>query len=135
MTRIALPALLIAAAVLAACAADPSPSARQPSPALMIAEGTVTQINPTHGNLYTSIAPDRYESLGLEPGDRIHVAFDDTALTMEVGRDYTDVPTGTPLAVLHREGLTFAIRDGDFSDTYNIALGAPFTISAAPAGE
>lgn len=58
------------------------------------------------------------------------MAFGDTVLTMAVGRTYTDVPSGELVAVLHREGLTFAVCDGNFSDTYGIDVGASFIISA-----
>jgi S-adenosylmethionine hydrolase len=68
-------------------------------------------------------------------GARIDVAFDDRELTLVIGRDYADVPSGTPLAVLHREGLTFAVRDGNFSRTYGIAVGDTITISLAGPGE
>ncbi len=88
-----------------------------------------------YGNVYTSIAPDRYEPLGLQPGRWVRVQFADQALTMVVAQTYTDVPAGTPLAVLHREGLTFAIRDGNFSQTHGINAGDPFTLLAAPAAE
>ncbi len=124
-------AIAIAAAMLVSCA-QPLQSAREPSSSAAVQppsiEGTVTQIGSSHGNAYTNIRPDRYESLGLVAGRRIRVAFSDTQLTLVIGRDYTDVPSGVPLAVLHREGLTFAVRDGDFSSTYGIAAGAPFTI-------
>lgn len=131
MIRIISTAVLITAvALLVSCAAHPSPSTAVDSTGPRIAEGTIVQISSGHGNAYTSIGPDQYEPLGLEPGRRIHVAFGDTAMTLVLGRTYTDVPSGTPLAVLHREGLTFAICDGNFSATYGIAIGTPFVIAA-----
>ncbi len=127
MTRTALPVLLVAAALLVACAANEE----QPA-GTMIAKGTVTGLSDTHGNVYTSIRPDQYDTLGLKPGNHVHVAFADAALTLVIGLDYTDVPAGQPLAVLHREGLTFAIRNGNFSATHGIAVGTTFTLSTAP---
>lgn len=126
------PAMVTAAVLLVGCAAEPRQSGPHHSPGHQIAEGTVTGIGSEFGNVYTSIAPDQYEALGLEPGMQIHVAFDHAALTLPVGRAYADVPVGAPLAVLHREGLTFAIRDADFNTTYDIAPGARFTISSVP---
>lgn len=129
-------AITIAAAVFVSCAANPPTPTAEPhqagarqAPVRRIADGVVTQVSSGHGNAYTSIGPEQYGPLGLEPGSRIHVAFADTAVTLPVGRAYADVPSGTPLAVLHREGLTFAIRDGDFSAAYGIAAGSAFRIS------
>ena len=147
MIRLPLPAIAIAAVFLVSCAAkQPPPAAVQPPPAgsqpsalarqstaVKIADGAVTQISSGHGNAYTSIGPDQYVVLGLEPGSLIHVAFADTAVTLVVGRDYAEVPTGTPLAVLHREGLTFAVRDGNFSTAFGVGVGALFCISTVPA--
>lgn len=132
MMRIAIPLIAIVA-LLASCASEPSRSTTQAAAGRKIADGEVTRVNRAHGNLYTNIAPDQYEALGLNPGETIHVVFDDTAVTTPLGRDYSDVPVGSPVAVLHREGLTFAIRDGDFSTTYGIGAGARFTISSVPA--
>lgn len=142
MTRFAVTALATTlAALLASCTQQPQPgqqqqqqSTQQPSTAAAqsrVVEGTVTQLSSTHGNAYTSIRPAEYESHGLVAGRRIRVDFGDTELTLPIGRDYTDVPTGTPLAVLHREGLTFAIRDGNFSRTYGIDVGDTFRLSPA----
>ena len=139
MMRNALPAIAIVAAVLISCAAKQPQPATQPygsaprqSPALKIADGVVTQLSSEHGNAYTSISPDQYEALGLEPGAWVHVAFADTAITLPVGQTYSDVPSGTPLAVLHREGLTFAVRDGNFSAAYGIGVGSQFCLSNVP---
>ena len=127
-------AMLILTALLAGCTAEPGQVARhQPGDDTALAQGTVVQIGRDHGNLYTSIRPDRYPALSVAAGDTVTVAFDHTEVTMRVGRDYTDVPPGEPVAVLHREGLTFAIRDGDFSDAHGVAAGDRFTLRAADA--
>jgi S-adenosylmethionine hydrolase len=128
----------LAAAMLVSCAQRPQAAPQQSPSAVVqprVIEGTVTRLSSSHGNVYTSIRPDQYESLGLVAGRRIHIAFGDTELALVIGRDYTDVSSGTPLAVLHREGLTFAIRDGNFSRTYGIAVGQTFRISLAGHGE
>ena len=125
-------ALVLLTTLLAACAAEPGQTARpQPSDDNVLAQGTVVQIGSEHGNLYTTIRPDQYPALGLAAGDEVTVAFHHTDVTMRVGGDYTDVPAGQPVAVLHREGLTFAIRDGDFSDTHGVVAGDRFTLSNA----
>jgi len=127
--RVILPLLCLAALLPAGCASPASSSNATTETGRPLASAAVTGVNPTHGNVYTTIAPDRYEPLGLTPGMRLHVVFSDAAIVMSVGRTYTDVPTGDPVAVLHREGLTFAIRDGDFAETYGIAIGDRFTIA------
>lgn len=132
--RIALPALMALAALTLSSCAPHRQSTQEPAPpagGALIAEGTVTALSTTHGNAYTSIKPDQYEPLNLQAGDLLHVTFADAAITMVVAQDYTDVPVGTPMAVLHREGLTFAIRDGNFSTTYGVGLGSCFIIRTA----
>ncbi len=123
------------AAVAAACVSCTAPPAARPLPAPTPppAEGTIIHISSGHGNAYTTLGPDQYEPLGLKPGTQIRVTFGETTLTLPVERTYTDVPSGTPLAVLHREGLTFAICDGNFSATYAIAVGTPFILRRCPA--
>jgi S-adenosylmethionine hydrolase len=136
MTRIAVTVVVATlVAPLASCTQQSrSPEQQPPSAAVQARpiEGTVTQLSSNHGNVYTSIRPADYESLGLAAGKRVRVTFGDAdAMTLVIGRDYADVPSGSPLAVLHREGLTFAIRDGNFSRTYGIDVGDTFRLSPA----
>lgn len=131
MVRINVIAAIAAMALLASCATLRMKSTA-PSPGRRIASGAVTHLSSAHGNAYTSIHPDQYEALGLEPGKTIRVAFDHAALTLVIGRTYTDAPSGEPLAVLHREGFTFAIRDGNFSATHGIKVGAQFSLWNIP---
>lgn len=95
-----------------------------------LASGTVVELHPTHGNAYTSIRPDQYETLGLVAGRSIDVQVGQKALKMPVAMTYTDVPPGATVAVLHREGLTLAIRDGNFSETYGVKVGDSLAIYA-----
>ena len=120
-------AALATVALLISCAAPAGRSA----PAA-VTSGVVTGISDNHGNVYTSVAPDSYERLGLTPGRLVRVAWGDSSVEMPVGEDYASVPTGEPVAVLHREGLTFAIRDGDFSDTHGLIPGTAFDLMAVP---
>jgi S-adenosylmethionine hydrolase len=130
MIRIIMAAIALTGALaLVSCAS----LTRTQSQVRPITQGSVTGLSAGHGNAYTSIAPDQYEALGLVAGRRIRVVFKDTELTMEVGQDYTDVPSGAPVAVLHREGLTFAIRDGNFSQTHDVGVGDTFRIYSAAA--
>lgn len=94
-----------------------------------IATGTVTAIDPRHGNVYTTIKPADYERLGLQPGQvvRLNLA-DKPPIELTIVRTYTDVEVGQPAAVLHREGLTFAIRDGRFADAHGVAKDTPFVL-------
>ncbi len=79
--------------------------------------------------------PDQYELLGLVAGDHIRVIFTDLELTLVIGREYSDVPSSTPLAVLRRAGLSFAVCDENSSRTYGIAVGDRFRIVQAGPGE
>lgn len=135
---LAVAVIAVAVAVLVSCAQQPRGAGRRVSLAAVEVrrfEGTITQVDGVHGNVYTSIGADQYEALGLVQGRRVRVEFADRQLTLVLGRDYTDVPRGTPVAVLHREGLTFALRDGDFTSTYGVAVGETFRISPVAPGE
>ena len=138
MARRLTPALA-ATALLASCAAPTdapaeraATAATRPAPAAAVTAGVVTGISDNHGNVYTSVSPDSYESLGLTPGRTVRLAWGDSSLEMPVGETYTAVPTGRPVAVLHREGLTFAVRDGDFAATHGLTPGTAFELLAAP---
>ena len=126
---------LAATAFVASCAAPADRAATpttRPTPAATVTTGVVTGISDNHGNVYTNIAPDAYEPLGLTPGRVVRVTWGDSSVEMPVGEGYTSVPTGEPVAVLHREGLTFAIRDGDFSATHGLSAGTAFELMAVP---
>ncbi len=118
---------ILAAGLFASCAASPPGTKTQG----VLAEGTITQISSGHGNAYTSLGPEQYDKLGLKPGGTLRVAFDHATMELPLGEDYTSVPTGMPLAVLHREGLTFAIRDGNFSQTHGVKIGDRFSLMAS----
>ncbi len=115
------------AALLSGCAheqiATPKPPAAQP-----VVSGVITQIG-GHGNAYTSVLSSSYERLGLKAGGQILLAFPDTTLTLLLGEGYTAVPSGEPVAVLHPEGLTLAVRDGEFASRFSVAAGDSFQLS------
>ena len=92
-------------------------------------EGAVTGVSDNFGNIYTDIKSDRYEELGLKAGGKIAVTFGDKSVTLTLGERYDDVKDGEPVAVLHREGLTFAIRNGSFAETHGLKRGDTFTVS------
>jgi S-adenosylmethionine hydrolase len=91
--------------------------------------GTIRGISSAHGNVYSSITPDQYAKLGLATGSQVRIDIGGHELALPVVRDYADVPVGAAMAVLHREGLTFAIRDGNFSREYGISEGMSFKFS------
>ena len=47
---------------------------------------------------------------------------------LRLGEGYTSVPSGEPVAVLHREGLTLALRDAEFAARFAVAAGDSFRI-------
>lgn len=130
--------LCLAAVGMTSCgtrpSSSPSPAGESPAATTRSGErptvrGTIKGISDTHGNAYTSIAPDQYAPLGLATAPRVRVAIGGHDLTLPVVKGYEDAPVGTAMAVLHREGLTLAIRDGNFSQTYGISAGMPFTLT------
>ena len=96
-----------------------------------LAAGTVTGIG-GHGNAYTSIASSQYEPLGISPGAAVRIVLADTAMAARLGLRYTDVAPGAVVAVLHPEGLTLAVRDGDFAAAFHVAVGDSFRVYALP---
>lgn len=102
------------------------------TPAQLTVSGVITQIG-GHGNAYTSIRSSSYDSLGLKAGGQILLAFPDTSFTLPLGEGYTAVPSGEPVAVLHPEGLTLAVRDGEFARRFSVAAGDSFQLSVTTA--
>ena len=66
---------------------------------------------------------------GLKAGAPILLSLPDTSFSMLLGEWYTAVPSSEPVAVLHPEGLTLAIRDGDFAARFSVAPGDSFRIA------
>ena len=121
--------LFTASIVVAQPATRPATApATQPAEAEVLAEGTVTGLHPTFGNCYTDIRPADYDRLGLEAGDTIVVAFGDEQIEMILADRYDDVDAGEPVAVLHRQSLTLAIRNGNFSKTHGLEPGMTFQL-------
>lgn len=136
MNRISALCLCIAAIGATSCGtpSSSSPDSKPPVAKKVIAEqkpisGTIKGVSDTHGNVYTTIAPDQYAAIGLVAGSQVRIEIGGHDLTLPVVKDYADVPVESGMAVLHREGLTLAIRDGKFSKTYGIAKGMPFKIT------
>lgn len=137
MSRIAI--IVISAAALFSISCGPTRSTPQGSLSAPIGTeqqattGTVEGISDTHGNVYLSISADQYQALGLVTGAQIRIVVGQHTLTLPVVENYGDVPSGDAMAVLHREGLTLAIRDGNFSTAHAVTKGMPFTLRVQPA--
>ncbi len=118
-------ALIVAALLWNGCGEEPSPSdLRVTEP---IVQGVITQIG-GHGNAYTSVLSSEYDELGFRAGTPVQLVLADTAFTLLLGEDYTSVPSGEPVAVLHREGLTLAVRDEEFVTRFAVAVGDTFRL-------
>ncbi len=124
-------ALPLPAAEAGQAEATTQPASRPTTQAGVLANGKATGISEHHGNVYTDIKADRYEELGLEPGDKIKLVWEENEVALTVGERYNSVPTGEAVAVLHREGLTFAIRDGNFTETHGLTKGTAFRLLSA----
>lgn len=120
------PIAALALALLSSCAHQQI--AIPKTPAHPLTSGVITGIG-GHGNAYTSIPSSSYDSLGLMAGVPILLALPDTSFSLLLGEGYTAVPSSEPVAVLHPEGLTLAIRDGEFATRFSIATGDSFRIS------
>ncbi|MEM6315824.1 MAG: SAM hydroxide adenosyltransferase [Planctomycetota bacterium] len=123
--RLVTAGIVVLSLLLAGCSGK---AATSPSNVNMTVTGKVTGISSEYGNAYTSIGPDRYDELNLSAGETVLIAFADEPLRLTLGTDYADVDPGELVAVLHAEGLTLAIRDGNFTQTHGIAVGDTFTL-------
>ena len=115
-------AALLALAMCWGCAARQSAAPPRP-----LVAGVITQIG-NHGNAYTDVPSHDYEGLGLRAGDRVRLALPDTTFAARLGVDYTSVPSGEAVVVLHREGLTLAVRDAEFATRFAVAAGDSFRV-------
>ncbi len=98
----------------------------------VILTGTVTEIG-GHGNAYTNLENAAFGRAAIGVGEKIRVVFNGTPVVLTVGMNYSDVPDGENVAVLHREGtVVFAIFNGDFHASYGVTPGAEFTITPVP---
>lgn len=138
LKMISVGAVVVALCMVVSCSNGPLRAARASSPTgtqAGVVQGKIVFVSDGHGNVFTDIRPERYQALGLVAGRRVRVQFGQTELTLVVGVNYIDVPSGSPLAVLHREGLALAICDGNFSATYGVRVGTPFTLSLLRRGD
>ena len=122
--------LSVAAVSLADGAA---PTTRPTTAPAALATGKITGISKDFGNAYTSIKADRYEALGLVEGRTILVTMGETSVEMPLAKKFFDVDPRQPVAVLHEEGLTLAICDGNFSEVYDVKKDQAFELALVAA--
>lgn len=120
------PIAVLALALLSSCAHQQVATGKTTAPPLT--SGVITGIG-GHGNAYTSIRSSSYDSLGLMAGTTILLSLPDTSFSLLLGEGYTAVPSGESVAVLHAEGLTLAVRNGEFATRFSVAIGDSFRIS------
>ena len=89
--------------------------------------GVIRQIG-NHGNAYTDVPSSAYAEIGLRAGAWVRLSLPDTTFAARLGADYAAVPSGEPVVVLHREGLTFAVRDAEFATRFAVAAGDSFRV-------
>lgn len=91
--------------------------------------GEVIATDGPYGNLLTNVDATLFAKLGYTLGDKVDVTIGTRHLTIPVARTFSDVPTNSPLLYIDsRARIGFAINQGDFATTHNIAIPSPLTI-------
>ncbi len=83
----------------------------------------VTGVGEEFGNVYLDVAADEYDEMGYVAGGQLTVTKDGDTVTMPLADSYDAVSSGEPVAVLHENGLTLAVRDGNFAETHDLKAG------------
>lgn len=98
-----------------------------------VVSGTVRYIEDPYGNVVTNIPAALLDSAGLHAGDSIEVRIGTRTLRLPWRATFSDVPNGTPLAVMHSRGLmSFSINQGDFASTYGVKRGSDVRLKRLP---
>jgi S-adenosylmethionine hydrolase len=99
-----------------------------------ILRGNIPVLDVQYGNVWTNIPDNLFNKLTLHSGDIIRVSiFNKHKLVYQGAMPYSptfgDVPKGKPLAYLNSLlQLSFAINQGDFAKTYQIASGGDWSV-------
>jgi S-adenosylmethionine hydrolase len=99
-----------------------------------ILKGTIPVLDVQYGNVWTNIAGELFQKLGVKFGERLGVRILHGGQVVYSGEmPYSEtfgaVPLGKPLAYLNSLlQLSFALNQGSFAATYGVASGGEWTV-------
>jgi len=102
--------------------------------------GNIEILDPQYGNIWTNIDRATFESLGLQPGDRVAIRITSEAgevlqRTLPYFPTFGDVAVGKALLYLNSlNRVALAINQGNFAATFHIASGPDWNIEIWPVG-
>ncbi|MGQ0712884.1 MAG: SAM hydrolase/SAM-dependent halogenase family protein [Gemmatimonadaceae bacterium] len=92
-------------------------------------EGMVRYVEDPYGNVVTNIPAALLDSLGAHVGDSLEVRIGTRTLRLPWRNTFSDVPRGSPLALLHSRGvLSFSTNQGDFASEYAVKRKDPVVV-------
>ena len=94
-------------------------------------EGTITGIS-KYGNAATDITSAPTE--GYEPGDMVTITIGDYSAPAPLGTDYSNVDSGSLVAVVEDTGIEIAINYGSFATVSGAQIGDTVTIDMLEKG-
>ena len=84
------------------------------------------------GSLRLNVPSERLAEYGLS-GDRLEVGVGHNTLTVPVGRTFSDVGEGEPVAIIDSSGwLTLAVNKGSAADRYGVTPGTHVRLRVVP---
>ena len=96
-------------------------------------EGVVTGIS-KYGNAATDISKEAVENAGYAPGDLVTLTVKDYSVTAPLGTDYSNVDSGSVVAVVSDEGIEIAVNYGSFAAESGAAVGDTVFVDMAEKG-
>ena len=96
-------------------------------------EGTITGIS-KYGNAATDISAEAAEAAGYAPGDMVTLTVGTYSCPAPLGTDYSNVDSGSTVAVISDEGIEIAINYGSFQTVSGAAVGDTITIDMLEKG-
>ena len=90
-------------------------------------EGVITGIS-KYGNAATDITKETTEKEGYMPGDMVTLTVGSYTVSAPLGTDYSNVDSGSVIAVVSDEGIEVAINYGSFATESGASVGDTITI-------
>ncbi len=96
-------------------------------------DGSITEIS-KYGNAMTSIASSDAVAAGYEPGDMVSITVGDYTSPSPLGTDYSNVDSGSLIAVITDTGIEIAINYGSFATVSGAEIGDPVSVEMLEKG-
>lgn len=98
-------------------------------------QGTIDVLDVRFGSLWTNISREQFETLGVEPGQKVEITIEDNTRTLyknilTYAHSFADVYVGEPLVYVNSlDYMAVAINQGSFAKAYGIGTGTNWHLS------